>query len=160
MRTIDALDSIGALRPGTVLAHGTYLSDEDIQRIAAGGAGVAHNPESNMKLGADRAAPVEALLAAGVPVGLGTDGPASNNDLDMFGEMDTAAKLHKFATGDPTSLPARRSSGWPPQAVPGVLNQQDRIGSLEVGKKADIVLVETRRAGMTPLYRPTPISST
>ena len=154
MRTIEALDSIGALRPGTVLAHGTYLSEEDIQRVAAGGAGVAHNPESNMKLGADRAAPVEALLAAGVPVGLGTDGPASNNDLDMFGEMDTAAKLHKFANGDPTSLPAETVFEMATMGGARVLNLHDRIGSLEVGKKADIVLVETRRAGMTPLYRP------
>ena len=154
MRTIDALDSIGALRPGTVLAHGTYLSDADIERIAKGGAGVAHNPESNMKLGADRAAPVEALLAAGVPVGLGTDGPASNNDLDMFAEMDTAAKLHKFATGDPTALPAETVFRMATTGGARVLNQQARIGSLEVGKRADIVLVETRRAGMTPLYRP------
>ena len=153
MGVIEALDSIGALRPGTVLAHGIYLSDEDIARIAAGGAGVAHNPESNMKLGADRAAPVRELLAAGIPVGLGTDGPASNNDLDMFGEMDTAAKLGKFATGDPTTLPAETVFRMATIGGARVLRLQDRIGSLEVGKKADIVLVETRRAGLTPLYR-------
>ena len=154
MGTIEALDSIGALRPGTVLAHGTYLTDEDIGRIAAGGAGVAHNPESNMKLGADRAAPIPKLLAAGIPVGLGTDGPASNNDLDMFGEMDTAAKLHKFASGDPTALPAETVFRMATAGGARVLRLEERIGSLEVGKKADIVLVETRRAGLTPLYRP------
>ena len=113
-----------------------------------------------MKLGADRAAPVEALLAAGVPVGLGTDGPASNNDLDMFGEMDTAAKLHKFANGDPTSLPAETVFEMATMGGARVLNLHDRIGSLEVGKKADIVLVETRRAGMTRSTAPTPTSCT
>ena len=154
MGTIEALDSIGALRPGTVLAHGTWLTPEDIARVAASGAGVAHNPESNMKLGSDRAAPVTELLAAGVPVGLGTDGPASNNDLDMFGEMDTAAKLHKFAAGDPTRLPAETVFRMATSGGARVLDLQDRIGSLEVGKRADIVLVETRRAGLTPLYRP------
>ena len=154
MGVIEALDSIGALRPGTVLAHGIYLSEEDIRRIAAGGAGVAHNPESNMKLGADRAAPVTELLAAGVPVGLGTDGPASNNDLDLFGEMDTAAKLHKFAAGDPALLPAETVFRMATMGGARVLGLADRIGSLEVGKRADLVLVETRRAGLTPLYRP------
>ena len=154
MRTIPALESIGALRPGTVLAHGTYLTDDDIARIAAGGAGVSHNPESNMKLGAARAAPVTELLSAGVAVGLGTDGPASNNNLDMFTEMDTAAKLHKFAAGDPTRLPAETVFRMATIGGARVLGLQDRIGSLEVGKRADIVLVETRRAGLTPLYRP------
>ncbi len=154
MRTIPALESIGALRPGTVLAHGTYLTGDDIARIAAGGAGVAHNPESNMKLGASRAAPVAELLAAGVPVGLGTDGAASNNDLDMFGEMDTAAKLHKFATGDPAAMPAETVFRMATAGGARVLNLHDRIGSLEVGKRADIVLVETRSAHLTPLYRP------
>ena len=106
MGVIEALESIGALRPGTVLAHSIYLSDEDIARIAAGGAGIAHNPQSNMKLGVARAAPVAAALEAGIPVGIGTDGPASNNDLDMFDEMDAAAKVQKFMLGDPAALPA------------------------------------------------------
>ena len=154
MGVIEALDSIGALRPGTILAHGIYLSEDDIAIVAASGAGVAHNPESNMKLGSDRAAPVTELLAAGVPVGLGTDGAASNNDLDMFGEMDTAAKLHKFAHGDPTRLPAETVFRMATVHGARALNLADRIGSLEVGKRADIVLVETRRAGLVPLYRP------
>ncbi len=154
MKTIPALESIGALRPGVVLAHGTYLTEDDIARIAAGGAGVAHNPESNMKLGSSRAAPVAELLAAGVPVGLGTDGAASNNNLDMFGEMDMAAKLPKFATGDPAAMPAETVFRMATMGGARVLNLQDRIGSLEVGKRADIVLVETRQAHLTPLYRP------
>ncbi len=154
MRVVETLDSIGALRPGTVLAHSVYLSGEDIARIAAGGAGVAHNPESNMKLGESAAAPVRELLAAGVPVGLGTDGPASNNNLDLFEEMDTAAKLHKFVSGDPTALPARTVFEMATIGGARVIGQADRLGSLEVGKLADIALVDTRRAGMTPLYDP------
>ncbi len=106
MGVIEALESIGALRPGTVLAHAIYLSEADIARIAAGGAGIAHNPQSNMKLGVARAAPVAKALAAGIPVGLGTDGPASNNDLDLFDEMDAAAKVQKYMLGDPAALSA------------------------------------------------------
>ena len=153
MGVIEALGSIGALRPGTVLAHAIYLSEEDIGRIAAGGAGIAHNPQSNMKLGIPRAAPVARLLAAGIPVGLGTDGPASNNDLDLFGEMDAAAKLQKLVAGDPAALPAETVFRMATMGGARVLKLQDQIGSLEAGKRADIVLVDTRRAGLTPLYQ-------
>ncbi len=153
MGVVEALGSIGALRPGTVLAHSIYLSDEDLGRIAASGAGIAHNPQSNMKLGVARAAPVAAALAAGIPVGLGTDGPASNNDLDMFDEMDAAAKLQKFMLGDPAALPAETVFRMATMGGARVLNLHDEIGSLEPGKRADIVLVDTRRPGMTPLYR-------
>ncbi len=148
----EALDSIGALRPGTVLAHSIHLSGEDIARIAASGAGIAHNPESNLKLGIPRAAPVVAALAAGIPVGLGTDGPASNNNLDLFDEMDTAAKIHKFAAADPSALPAETVFRMATMGGARALGLHDRIGSLEPGKRADIVLVDTRRAGLTPLY--------
>ncbi len=152
MGVIEALESIGALRPGTVLAHAIYLSDDDIARIAASGAGIAHNPQSNMKLGIARAAPVTAALAAGIPVGLGTDGPVSNNDLDMFDEMDAAAKLQKLMLGDPAALPAETVFRMATTGGARVLNLQDEIGSLEPGKRADIVLVDTRRPGLTPLY--------
>ena len=153
MGVIEALGSIGALRPGTVLAHSIYLSDEDIALIATSGAGIAHNPQSNMKLGISQAAPVAAALAAGIPVGLGTDGPASNNDLDMFDEMDAAAKVQKFMLGDPAALPAETVFHMATMGGARVLNLQDEIGSLEPGKRADIVLVDTRRPGLTPLYR-------
>ena len=152
MGVVEALESIGALRPGTVLAHSVYLRDGDIARIAAGGAGIAHNPQSNMKLGRSRAAPIVEALAAGIPVGLGTDGPAANNDLDLFDEMDTAAKLHKYARADPTALPAETVFRMATMGGARVLNLHDRIGSLEPGKHADIVLLDTRRAGLTPLY--------
>ena len=152
MGVVEALESIGALRPGTVLAHSIYLSDEDIERIAAAGAGVSHNPQSNLKLGIPLAAPVVKLLAAGIPVGLGTDGAASNNDLDLFDEMDTAAKLHKFTNADPTALPAETVFRMATMGGARVLNLHDRVGSLEPGKRADVVLLDTRRAGLTPLY--------
>ena len=152
MGVVEALESIGALRPGTVLAHSIYLSDEDIARIAAGGAGIAHNPQSNMKLGVARAAPVAKALAAGIPVGLGTDGPASNNDLDMFDEMDAAAKVQKFMLGDPAALPAETVFRMATMGGARVLNLHAEIGSLEPGKRADIVLVDVRRPGLTPLY--------
>ena len=152
MGVIEALESIGALRPGTVLAHAIYLREGDFARIAAGGAGIAHNPQSNMKLGRSRAAPIVEALAAGIPVGLGTDGPASNNDLDLFDEMDTAAKLHKFAMADPTALPAETVFRLATMGGARVLGLHDEIGSLEPGKRADVVLVDTRRAGLTPLY--------
>ncbi len=153
MGVVDALGAIGALRPGTVLAHSIYLSDIDIARIAASGAGIAHNPQSNMKLGIPRAAPVVAALAAGIPVGLGTDGPASNNDLDMFDEMDAAAKIQKFMLGDPAALPAETVFRMATAGGARVLNLHDEIGSLEPGKRADIVMVDAQRAGLTPLYR-------
>ena len=153
MGVVEALESIGALRPGTVLAHSIYLSDEDIGRIAAGGAGIAHNPQSNMKLGVARAAPVAAALEAGIPVGIGTDGPASNNDLDLFDEMDAAAKIQKYMLGDPAVLPAETVFRMATMGGARVLNLHDEIGSLEPGKRADIVLVDVRRPGLTPLYR-------
>ena len=153
MGVVEALESVGALRPGTVLAHAVYLSDADIARVAASGAGLAHNPQSNMKLGIPDAAPVAAALAAGIPVGLGTDSPASNNDLDLFDEMDAAAKLAKFASGDPSVLPAETVFRMATAGGARVLNLHDRIGSLEPGKLADIVLVDAGRPGLVPLYR-------
>ena len=134
MGVIEALESIGALRPGTVLAHSIYMSDEDLARVAAGGAGIAHNPQSNMKLGVSRAAPVTAALAAGIPVGIGTDGPVSNNDLDMFDEMDAAAKVQKFMLGDPAALPAETVFRMATMGGARVLNLHDEIGSLEPGE--------------------------
>ncbi|MCG8564392.1 MAG: amidohydrolase, partial [Desulfobacterales bacterium] len=103
---VTYLDDLGILDGDTLLVHGVWISDANIETIAQRGCGLAHCPESNMKL-ASGIAPVPRMLAAGVPVGLGTDGAASNNDLDIFSEMDTAAKLHKVATLDPCALPAK-----------------------------------------------------
>jgi 5-methylthioadenosine/S-adenosylhomocysteine deaminase len=150
-RTIPALDDAGILTPDVILHHAIWLSDEDIARIAASGAATSHNPESNMKT-ASGLARVPELLAAGVAVGLGTDGPASNNNLDMFEEMDTAAKLHKLVREDPTAMPA--TSVFQMATIGGAeaLGIDDRVGSLEAGKLADIVLIDVRSPELTPLY--------
>lgn len=150
-KTIEALDAAGVLGPGVLLAHGVWLSAEDIRRVAKSGAGISHNPESNMKT-ASGVAPVPELLEAGIPVGLGTDGPASNNNLDLFEEMDTAAKLHKLMQDDPTVLPARDVFSMATIGGARALGMEDEIGSIEVGKRADLALIDIRRPELTPLY--------
>jgi 5-methylthioadenosine/S-adenosylhomocysteine deaminase len=149
--TIAALDDAGLLSPGVILHHSIWLSDEDIERIAGSGASVSHDPQSNMKIAAG-VARVPELLAAGVPVGLGTDGPASNNNLDMFEEMDTAAKLHKVVTMDPTVMPAEKVFEMATLGGAKALGLEDGIGSIEPGKLADLVLIDTRVPELTPLY--------
>src|SRR5215467_7921578 len=103
---ISYLDSLGFLGPGVVAAHGVWVNESDVAVLKARGVGVSHNPESNMKL-ASGIAPVKAYLAADVAIGLGTDGAASNNDLDMFGAMRAASFLQKVATSDPTAVSAK-----------------------------------------------------
>jgi 5-methylthioadenosine/S-adenosylhomocysteine deaminase len=150
---VHLLDSAGLLDEHTLLAHGVWLDDADIARIAAGGARVSHNPESNMKL-ASGIAPVPALRAAGIPVGLGTDGCASNNDLDLFQAMDLAAKLHKVAGGDPTILPAGEVLRMATIEGARALGLAAEIGSLEPGKQADLILLDTRAPHLTPMHHP------
>jgi 5-methylthioadenosine/S-adenosylhomocysteine deaminase len=150
-RTIDALADAGTLDPGTILHHAVWLSDEDIRTIRKYGATISHNPESNMKL-ASGVARVPDLLAAGVVVGLGTDGAASNNNLDMFEEMDTAAKLHKLVRKDPTVMPAKTVFRMATLGSAQALGIADRVGSLETGKLADVVLIDAQRPELTPMY--------
>src|SRR6185503_3550871 len=103
---VSYLDSIGFLGPGVVAAHAVWVNDTDMALLKSRGVGVSHNPVSNMKL-ASGIAPVKAYLAADVAIGLGTDGAASNNDLDMFEAMRTASFLQKVATSDPTTVSAK-----------------------------------------------------
>jgi 5-methylthioadenosine/S-adenosylhomocysteine deaminase len=147
------LARLGILDPRTLLAHCVWVDGADMAIMAESGCGVTHCPESNMKL-ASGIAPVTGLRATGIPVGLGTDGAASNNDLSLFGEMGTAAKLHKVTTGDPTALDA--ASVLKMATIDGAraIGQDDRIGSLEPGKQADIIILDTRAAHLTPLYHP------
>jgi 5-methylthioadenosine/S-adenosylhomocysteine deaminase len=147
------LDDLGLLSGGSLLVHGVWLDAADIGRIADSGAAMVHCPESNMKL-ASGVMPLPDLMAAGVPVGLGTDGCASNNDLDLFGEMHTAATLHKVVRQDPTVATARQILAMATHAGAGVLGMADRIGSLTAGKLADLVLVEIRTPHLTPIYDP------
>ncbi len=147
------LDSIGVLGPTTIGAHGVWVNDADIAILKRDGVGVAHNPESNMKL-ASGAAPVTKYLAAGVKLGIGTDGAASNNDLDMFEAMRQASFLAKLTTHDPTAVKAQDALDMATIGGARVLGMDQRIGSLEAGKRADLILVSMSAARQTPLYDP------
>ncbi len=145
------LAALGVLAPNVLACHGVALTEDDIGLLQRHDVKVSHNPESNMKL-ASGIAPVPQLLAAGVCVGLGTDGAASNNNLDLFLEMDTAAKLHKVATLDPTVLDAETVLRMATIEGARALGLAGRIGSLEPGKQADLILIDTRKPHLTPLY--------
>jgi 5-methylthioadenosine/S-adenosylhomocysteine deaminase len=151
MSATQWLESLGILGPNVLFNHGVWLGEEDLAILRKHGVTVSHNPESNMKL-ASGTAPVPRMLAGGIAVGLGTDGAASNNNLDMFDAMDIAAKLHKLAAMDPTVLPAEQVLAMATIGGAEALRLDKEIGSLEKGKKADIVLVGTRNAHMQPLY--------
>src|SRR5487761_1620838 len=131
------LESIGFLGPDVTAAHCVWVDAGDMVLLAARDVGCVHNPSSNMKL-ASGASPVVNLIAAGVPVGLGTDGAASNNDLDMFEEMDLAAKLQKLVRMDPRALPAEQVVAMATINGARALHMEKQIGSLEAGKKAEI----------------------
>jgi 5-methylthioadenosine/S-adenosylhomocysteine deaminase len=151
VRPIHALERSGLLDAQRVLlAHCVWVSDDEIQLIADRGVGVAHNPISNMKL-ASGATPVEALLAAGVSVGLGTDGEKENNNLDMFEEMKTASLLAKFSRLDASALDAWSICRMATITGAKALGLGETIGSLEIGKRADIIAVRTDTPRMTPL---------
>jgi len=147
------LDSLGFWRPGTLAAHGVHLTPADIQILANRHVAVSHNPESNMKL-ASGIAPVEALRKAGVVVGLGTDGAASNNDLDMFEAMRQTAFLHKLVAGDPRAIPAPVALEMATIDGARALGLEKKIGSLETGKRADLLVVSMASARQTPMYDP------
>jgi 5-methylthioadenosine/S-adenosylhomocysteine deaminase len=139
------------LSPRTIAAHTVHLTEGEISLLKENGVGSVHNPQSNMKL-ASGVAPVTQMLRAGVAVGLGTDGAASNNDLDMWEEMDTAAKLQKVSTFDPKVLTAEESFGLATISGARALHMEDQIGSLEAGKRADIVIVDLDSLHQTPRY--------
>ena len=148
---VEHLAEIGFLNPGVIAAHCVALSKNDIRLLREFGVKVAHNPESNMKL-ASGISPVPELLKYGITVGIGTDGCASNNNLDLLQEMDTAAKLHKVNRLDPTVMDAPTVVRMATFDGARVLGLQDLIGSLEPGKKADIIVIDTRQPHLTPMY--------
>ena len=146
------LDSLGVLNGWTVAAHGVWLTNEDLAILKQRGTGLAHNPSSNMKL-ASGVAPVGKMLSMGISVGLGTDGVAgSNNDHNMFEEMDLAAKLQKVATSDPQALPAEQALAMATVLGAKALGLDKLIGSLEKDKRADIIAVDLTGAHAVPLY--------
>jgi 5-methylthioadenosine/S-adenosylhomocysteine deaminase len=147
------LHDLGVLDSGTLAAHAVWVDQQDIDILAETTAAIAHNPESNMKL-ASGAAPVPRFLKAGLAVGLGTDGCASNNNLDMFAEMDTAAKLHKVMAADPTVMSAREVLRMATIEGARALGLDAAIGSIEPGKAADLIVVNTRKPHLTPIYHP------
>lgn len=147
------LGRLGLLGPDLLACHCVVLTDADVALLKTHDVKVSHNPESNMKL-ASGIAPVPRLIREGVCVGLGTDGCSSNNDLDMFLEMDTAAKLHKAATLDPTVMDARTTLRMATTEAARALGMGHLVGSLVPGKLADVIVNDTDKPHLTPMYRP------
>jgi len=148
---VHHLAALGVLDEMTVAIHCNWLDTGEIACLAANRVKVSHNPQSNMKLAAG-VGPISELLAAGIDVGLGTDGCASNNDHDMFGEMDSAAKLHKVMKMDPSIMDARTVLTMATMGGARVLGLERLIGSVEVGKKADLIIVNLKKPHLTPVY--------
>jgi 5-methylthioadenosine/S-adenosylhomocysteine deaminase len=152
-RPMARLDRLGLLGPQLVAIHMTQLEDAEIERLAETGSHVVHCPESNLKL-ASGFCPVARLLAAGVNVALGTDGAASNNDLNLLAEMRTAALLAKGVAGSALAVPAEAALRMATINGAKALGIDDETGSLECGKAADIVAVDLRNPHTQPLYHP------
>ncbi len=148
---VQLLKDVGALNPRLSVAHGVHLSPDDINLLAQHGVGVVHNPSSNMKL-ASGVAPIPDLMAAGVKVGLGTDSNLSNNNLDMFEEMRLAAFLQKLVRKDPSILPCEQVLRMATLGSAACLGMDDIIGSLEVGKRADIIIIDMSQPHLSPLF--------
>ena len=149
---VDYLDGLGLFEAHTLAAHCIWVSEADRRLLAERNVGCVHNPSSNMKL-ASGVSPVEALRGRGVAVGLGTDGPAgSNNDFNLFEEMDLAAKLAKVTRMDPTALPAADVVAMATIEGARAMGLEDRIGSIEEGKLADLILVRRDGLHAQPYY--------
>jgi 5-methylthioadenosine/S-adenosylhomocysteine deaminase len=147
------LAELGFFGPGVLAAHGVWVTPPEIAVLKSHRVAVSHNPESNMKL-ASGTAPVTGYLQAGIALGLGTDGAASNNDLDMFEAMRIASLLHKMQTNDPRAVGARVVLRMATIDGARALGMDRRIGSLEPGKRADIIVVGMSSARQTPMYDP------
>ena len=153
MRPVHYLNSLGLLNEDLVAAHGVHLDDGELESLARHGVRLVHVPESNMKLSSG-VARIADMIEMGLIVGLGTDGCASNNNLDLFQEMDTAAKLGKVFPLDPVRMSAetvlKMGTSWGAQ----VLGLKREIGTIEVGKKADIIVLDLQSPHLVPLYNP------
>ena len=152
-RPLDTLNRLGLIGPRTLCVHMTDLGEQDMAVLAETGAHVIHCPQSNMKL-ASGGCPVQGLISRGINVALGTDGAASHNDLNMFGEMQSAALLAKLLSGDATALPASQALAMATINGARALGLEERIGSLEVGKQADLIAVDLGGPETQPLYNP------
>lgn len=152
-KPVPHLHHLGVLDNRTVAVHCNWMTPEDIALFADLGVSVSHNPASSMKLAAG-VAPVPLMLEKGIAVGLGTDGSASNNDLDLFQEMDLSAKVHKATLLDPTVMSAETVLKMATIEGARVLGMDRLIGSVEVGKQADIIILDMNQPHLTPLYNP------
>ncbi len=152
-RPAQLLGEIGLLGPDLVAVHAVHLDEAEMDLLQEREVRVVHVPESNMKLGSG-AAPVRQMLGRGMRLGLGTDGPASNNDLDLFREMDSAAKLSKVSSLDPTALDAVTALKMATRWGAAVLGLGAEVGSLEKGKSADLIVVDIAQPHLCPLYDP------
>jgi 5-methylthioadenosine/S-adenosylhomocysteine deaminase len=152
-RPLARLDRLGLVGPGLVAVHMTQVEDAEMARLAEAGAHVVHCPQSNLKL-ASGFCPVARLLAAGVKVALGTDGAASNNDLDMLSELRVAALLGKGVAGSASAVPARAALRMATIDAARALGMDAEIGSLEPGKAADLVALDLRDPDTQPVYHP------
>src|SRR5438105_2717672 len=148
---IDYLNRIGFLGNRVIAAHVVWPSEEELGLLKKLGVGIVHNPQSNMKL-ASGVAPVPEMLKQDLPVGLGTDGAASNNDLNLWEEMDTAAKLHKLISKDPKVVSAQEAFEMATIRGARALHLEKEIGSIEKGKRADLVVVDLDDLNQTPYY--------
>jgi 5-methylthioadenosine/S-adenosylhomocysteine deaminase len=148
---VQHLENLGFLEPRVLAAHMVWPSESEIELLAKRGVGVIHNPDSNLKL-ASGFAPIPAMLKAGVKVGLGTDGAASNNDLDMWEAIRLTSLIHKGKTLDPTAVPAKTVLRMATLGGAEALNLADKIGALKVGLQADAIQVKLTEPHLTPLY--------
>ncbi|HEU4619379.1 MAG TPA: TRZ/ATZ family hydrolase [Gammaproteobacteria bacterium] len=152
-RPLERLRSLGLVTPGLIGVHAAHLVDDEIDTLARAGASVVHCPRSNLKL-ASGACRVGALLAAGVNVALGTDGAASNNRMDLWSEMETAALLAKLVAGDASAVPAAAALEMATINGARALNLDALIGSLVPGKAADVICVDLSEAALAPVLDP------
>ncbi|MCD7969287.1 MAG: amidohydrolase [Alistipes sp.] len=151
MTPLRYLDKLGMLRPGTLAVHCVYLLEDDINLLVEREVSVAHNPQSNMKISSG-ISPVSSLVEHGVNVGIGTDGPCSNNDLDMFEELRTASFLQKVSTLDPVVLPAYEVLQMATVNGARALGLQDRVGMLREGMEADVIMLDVRKPHYYPRH--------
>ena len=152
-RPVQHLKDLGLLGSHLIVDHCVHINKPEIELLAENNVCIVHNPESNMKL-ASGIAPVPDMIAKGITVGLGTDGCASNNNLDLFGEMDMAAKLHKVNNLDPTVMNAQTLVEMATIEGAKVLGLEKITGSLEVGKRADLIVIDTNKPHLVPMYNP------
>jgi len=152
-RPVHYLDQLGLVDEKLIAAHAVHLDDKEMECLKEKGVKVVHVPESNMKL-CSGISKVPEMVKMGLTVGLGTDGCASNNNLDLFQEMDSAAKLSKVSSLDPTSLNAKTVLKMATAWGAAILGLEEEIGTLEKGKKADIIVVDINSPHLCPIYDP------